>query len=407
MSNRYINKAVRKDIYSNSGAIFTYNYVDKSNLELLNINPETKTIELSSSYSNNVSGILLPIPIISWNNIIQADWDDGSFVDEGCRVLWSETSTDAIKNVVYLGTFASHPTSGNTGGFYIWRNSSYGNTLKLYYDGDKYNNENVVILSVLNGSSESLPEELYADAYTTSNNWATLQHLEVDLKAPDDIESNPGSANAPYFYNYSDELYYYFDVNGNLKLLADKIMYIDRRGFQLLGEARYPLYGGINLTASVAINGQDGNAFSGYTKSVDFETGASGPTSTSLNLELSTNTNTTSTSFFNGYASTNDFNSFNGVSGGTGGTGGTGGFEYGIQLTNGTVISNSWIIHNWAIAVGQSFNNPNTNGPFPVTTAIPLLYFNVDKPPIFPIGTLPPNGGLFKYCPINNIYSVL
>lgn len=404
MSNRYINKAVRKDIYSNSGAIFTYNYVDRSNLELLNINPETKTVELSSSYSNNVSGMLLPIPIISWNNIIQADWADGSFVDEGCRVLWSGSSTDAIKNVVYLGTFASNPTSGNTGGYYIWKNSSDSNSLKLYYDGEEYDNENVIILSVLNGSSGLLPEELYADAYTTSIT-ATLQHLEVDLKAPNDIESNPGSANAPYFYNYSDELYYYFDVNGNLKLLADKIMYIDSRGFQLLGDAKYPLYGAINLTASVNIDGQGGDGFDGYTKSVDFETGASGPTSTSLDLDLSTDTNTTSSSFFNGYASTTDFNSFNGVSGGTGGTGGTGGSEYGLQLSNGTVISNSWIIQNWAIAVGQSFNNSLIAGPYS-QTSIPLLYFNMIRPPIIS-GSYPPNGGLFKYCPLNNIYSIL
>jgi len=450
MSGRYYNKAITKDIFSNSGAISTYNFVDTSNLQLLNIQPETGTVQLASSYANNVPGILLPIPVVSWDNLVVpfedalsdafSDFTDG----DGAVVLWAGSDTNvngasganvgdySLNKVVYVGSFNNPEPSGSqvpSSGFYIWHDQQYGR-YKLMFNGVRFTNGNVVILSVAKFSNNiQIPEGLETGIFIT-NQWGNLRYDDSDRynmlpSAPSGIPfgPNPGNAFAPYFYNSGDSQYYYFDTNSDVHFFANNTVYIDVNGFQYIGEAHYPLFGGVNISATVNAGSTSG------VEPVQFNTGSTAGNTGTINLDLSANTTNQRTAFFSGFAATigDGFDLLNPPQ------------DSGArQLANGTVISNTFILHNWAVAVGSSFDNTLSPEPYParvgvrqthpkkanlkqaaprskaipsslsLQTPIPLMYINITAEPLVPPEIyIPPHGGLIKYCPLNDIYTLL
>jgi len=129
MSNRYVNKSIRKDIFSNSAGRASVRFIDNSNLNLLNIDPNNGSIETKSQYSGDLNGFLLSIPSFTMTeNVFCLNSNISSVF-----FLWSNPSetiyydngtTASFTNVKYV-TSASRPSIGNNN-FILWNTTPEG-----------------------------------------------------------------------------------------------------------------------------------------------------------------------------------------------------------------------------------------------------------------------------------------
>lgn len=193
MSNRYINKKARKDIYSNSGAVATANFVDSTN-------------SLESLVNNPVSGSILVVPDITNN-------DRYNYYDN-FTVLGKEAVGDAVLKVSYARSHpVAAPTSGS--GYQIYFNSS--NQI-LYYNGSIVPDANILILEV-SGSSNNLIT-LNSYYYTNESGRLDREDSLVDHE---------------YIFNDNDEKYYWVENGDKLNVFVAGKIYIDNDGFCEVG----------------------------------------------------------------------------------------------------------------------------------------------------------------------------
>jgi len=206
MSNRYINKKARKDIYSNSGAVATANFVDSTN-------------SLESLVNNPVSGSILVVPDIT-NNDCYNYYDNFT-------VLGKEAVGDAVLKVSYAKSHpVAAPTSGS--GYQIYFNNSSQQI--LYYNGSIVPNASILILEV-SGSSNNL--------ITLNSYYYTNGSGRLDRDGP--------LVDHEYIFNDNDEKYYWVENGNKLNVFVAGKIYIDNDGFGTVGSGitalTYPVSG--------------------------------------------------------------------------------------------------------------------------------------------------------------------
>jgi len=218
MSGRYVNKSIRKDIYSNSGAVALTNFVENTN-------------SLESIVDFPVRGSILVVPDITDSNCFNYPYDyDG--------VLGSVASGDAIKKVVYK--VGGSAPSGAQSSYVLYSSTGNAGTFVLYIPDGNRANGSYLITSVSGSVVNPIATPgYYRDITNGDSPGGGTGLVRTAVLAAQDL-----------FLNDFDGKYYWVDSGLNLNLCTDGNIYIDNDGFNSVGSGgsnfsnlTYPLSG--------------------------------------------------------------------------------------------------------------------------------------------------------------------